>query len=134
MSTKSLEQAAAIAQKLGHIFVATADASGMPHIAAAAEMKHLPNNTVTVSAWFCPGTLANLEQNRSVSLTVWDEPSDSGFQILGRVENINEKAVMNGYRPEIEVSDPMPQVERTLVVAVSRVLVFSHAPHSDVEE
>ena len=134
MTTKSLKQAAALAQKLGHIFVATADASGMPHIAAAGEMNYLPENSVAVSAWFCPGTLANLEQNRSVSLTVWDEPADSGFQILGRVENIKEKAVMNGYWPEIEASDPMPQVERSLEVAVSRVLAFSHAPHSDVEE
>jgi hypothetical protein len=97
-------------------------------------MDSVAENRVAVSAWFCPGTLANLDQNRLVSLIVWDEDADSGFQLLGRVENINEKAVMNGYLPETEGLAPMPQIERILEVAVNRVIAFSLAPHSDVEE
>jgi hypothetical protein len=50
------------------------------------------------------------------------------------VENISEKAVMNGYLPETKHSTPLPQIEKILEVAVDRVLAFSHAPHSDVEE
>ena len=134
MKTESIVHAVALARRLGHLFVATADAQGLPHVAAAATMDSVAENRVAVSAWFCPGTLANLDQNRFVSLIVWDADADSGFQLLGRVENINEKAVMNGYLPETEGLAPMPQIERILEVAVNRVIVFSHAPHSDVEE
>lgn len=134
MTTKSLKQAVELAQKLGHIFVATADAEGLPHVAAAATMNHVARTRVAVSSWFCPGTLSNLDQNRFVSLVVWDEDADSGFQLLGRVESISEKGIMNGYVPEKEGSVPMPQVERILEVAVKGVIAFSHAPHSDVEE
>ncbi len=134
MTTKSINQAITLAHKLGYIFVATADAEGLPHVAAAATMNYLADNNVTVSAWFCPGTLSNLEQNRLVSLIVWDQNTDAGFQMLGRVENIKEKAVMNGYIPANEGLAPMPQIERILEVAVNRVIAFSHAPHSDVEE
>ena len=114
--------------------MATTDAQGLPHVAAAAAMTSIEENRVAVSAWFCPGTMANLDQNRLVSLVVWDEAADSGFQLLGRVENISENAVMNGYLPETEHSAPLPQIEKILEVAVDKVIAFSHAPHSDVEE
>ena len=134
MKTSSIIQAVKLAHKLGHIFVATADAKGMPHVAAAAAMSSIAENKVAVSAWFCPGTLVNLDQNRLVSLIVWDEAADSGYQLLGRVDNIYEKAVMNGYLSGAEHLAPLPQVERILDVAVDKVITFSHAPHSDVEE
>ena len=76
MTTKSIIQAVTLAHKLGHVFVATADAHGLPHVAAAAAMTTIAENKVAVSAWFCPGTLANLDQNRLVSLIVWDEAAD----------------------------------------------------------
>ena len=134
MTTRSIIQAVTLAHKLGHLFVATADAQGLPHVAAAAAMTSIAKNKVAVAAWFCPGTLANLDQNRLVSLIVWDEAADSGYQLLGRVEIISEKAVMNGYLPETEHSAPLPQIEKILEVAVDRVIAFSHAPHSDVSE
>ena len=89
---------------------------------------------MAVSAWFCPGTLANLNQNRLISLIVWDEAADCGFQLLGQVDSIGEKAVMNGYLPDSEHLAPLPQVEKILEVAVDKVIAFSHAPHSDVAE
>jgi len=41
---------------------------------------------------------------------------------------------MNGYLPETEHLAPLPQIEKILEVTVDRVIAFSHAPHSDVEE
>jgi hypothetical protein len=134
LKTESIVHAVTLARKLGHLFVTTADGKGLPHVAAAAEMNSVAENRVAVSAWFCPGTLANLDQNRLVSLVVWDEDADSGLQLLGRVENIKEKAMMDGYLPETEGLSPMPQIERILEVTVNRVIEFSHAPHSDVDE
>jgi hypothetical protein len=130
---KNLDAAIALMERVGHVFVATADASGMPHVAAAASLIRAREEHVAVSAWFCPGTVANLDDNHRISLVVWDPPTDQGFQILGAVENIAEGAMMNGYSPEAELKGHLPQVERELMVRVSRVLAFSHAPHNDLE-
>jgi len=134
MKPESIKQAVAIGKKMGHTLVATADAEGLPHVAAAASINHVLENRVDVAAWFCPGTLANLQHNRRISLVVWDADTDTGYQMLGRVENIGEEAMMNGYMPGTEEAAPLPQIERVLQVKVEKVIVFSHAPHSDVEE
>lgn len=134
MKMKNLDSVIDLAEQLGHVFVATADSAGMPHVAAAARMQRAPADRVAVSAWFCPGTVANLGDNRNISLVVWDPPSDRGYQLLGEVVQVEEEAVMNGYSAETEFGSPMPQVERKLVIRVAKILAFSHAPHSDLEE
>ncbi len=134
MKPKSLNTAVELAEKLEHVFVATADSSGMPHVAAAAKISQTSEDQVTVVAWFCPGTLANLKNNCRISLVVWDAPVDKGYQLLGQVEKVEEIAMMNGYSPEIDETTVMPQVENRLLVRVDKVIAFSHAPHSDLEE
>jgi len=54
--------------------------------------------------------------------------------VLGLVEKVEEVAMMNGYSPEIDETAAMPQVENRLLVRVNKVIAFSHAPHSDLEE
>ncbi len=134
MKPKSLNTAVELAEKLEHVFVATADSSGMPHVAAAAKLNQTSKDHVALTAWFCPGTIANLSENRRISMVVWDAPSDKGYQLLGLVEKIEENAMMNGYSPEIDETIVMPQVENRLLVRVDKIIAFSHAPHSDLEE
>ena len=134
MKPELLNTAVELAEKLKHVFVATADSSGMPHVAAAAKLNQTSKDHVAVTAWFCPGTVANLSENRRISMVVWDAPSDKGYQLLGLVEKIEEIAMMNGYSPEIDETIVMPQVENRLLVRVDKIIAFSHAPHSDLEE
>ena len=122
-----------LARAVGHIFIATADREGRPHLGAAAELRLLDQGRLGVSAWFCPGTLRNLQDNPRLSLAIWDPLTDEGYQLLGRMEQIEETAIMDGYLPG-EAQPPMPQVQRLLVIAVESVLHFSQAPHSDIEE
>jgi uncharacterized protein len=133
MKTESIGSAVRLAAKLEHIFVATAGSGGTPHVAAAAELSSISADRVAVSAWFCPGTLANLQNNKQISLVVWDPANDHGFQLLGVVEQIEDLAVLNGYAQEMEGPVSIPQVERRLHVRVKKVIGFSHAPHSDIE-
>ena len=134
MKPELLNAAVELAKKLEHVFVATADSTGIPHVAAAGELSRTSEDLVTVSSWFCPGTLSNLENNRSVSMVVWDAESDKGYQLLGRVEKIEDIAILNGYSPEIDETQVVPQVEEKLLVRVDKVIAFSHSPHSDLEE
>jgi len=134
MNQKTLEQAVALAQKLRHVFVATTDGKGLPHMAAAGNLALTPDGRVAVAAWFCPMTVANLQKNRRVSLVIWDSHSDRGFQLLGQAEKVEEIAMMNGHAPGAEPQHALPQVERRLRVRVDKIIDFQHAPHSDVEE
>jgi len=123
-----------LGQKLQRVFVATADSTGLPHIGITGEIAQDSAKKLTVSAWFCPGTLKNLEQNRLVSLVIWDSEKDDGYQLLGKVESMEEQAIMNGHASELEARKPVPQVKWMLVVNVDKVINFTGAPHSDVEE
>ena len=134
MSKKILDQAAALAQKLQHVFVATTDGKGLPHVAAAGKLALISEGRVAVTAWFCPMTVANLQKNRKVSLVIWDPRADMGYQLLGQAEKVEEIAMMNGHAPGIESQPPLPQVERQLWVRVDKIIDFKHAPHSDIEE
>ena len=116
------------------MFLATADPGGLPHVAAAGKIGYTSEGRVSVSAWFCPGTMLNLQENREVSIVVWQPATDVGYQLLGEVEDVQETAFMDGYAAELEGMPPSPQVERTLMVRVDKVLAFSHAPHSDTEQ
>lgn len=134
MKTDVVKKVVALGEKVRHILVATADSGGLPHVAAAGTIDHADGPRIEVSAWFCPGTLANLSENRKLALIVWDPQSDYGYQLLGQMEDMVEVSIMNGFEPESKASAPMPQIERKLLIRVDRVLTFSHAPHSDQEE
>ncbi|MGD8230120.1 MAG: pyridoxamine 5'-phosphate oxidase family protein, partial [Desulfobacteraceae bacterium] len=110
MTLGAIQNAVALGTKLKHVFVATADANGLPHVAAAGRMTLVSQTSVAVEAWFCPGTVMNLAQNVRVALVVWDALAGNGFQILGEVEKMEEKALLNGYAQETEHLGPSPQV------------------------
>ena len=132
MNKEMIGRAVELAHRLGHVFVATAADDGTPHVAAAAQLEPASRGRVRVSAWFCPGTVTNLQENRRISLVVWDRERDDGYQLVGSVEEMTDVALMDGYTPHTETA-PMPQVERQLLVRVEETLMFTHAPHSDLE-
>ncbi len=134
MNQKTLHQAVGLAQRLQHVFVATTDGKGLPHMAAAGKLALTPEGRVAVAAWFCPTIVANLQKNRRVSLVIWDPKVDHGYQLLGETEKVEDIAMMNGYAPGVDSQPPLPQVERQLLVRVDKIIDFKHAPHSDVEE
>lgn len=134
MIRDNIQKAVALGQRLGQVFVATADRAGLPHVAGAGRLQSIADRHVEVAAWFCPGTVMNLQQNRQIALVVWEPTRDTGYQLIGEVEQIRDTAMLNGYDTQMENSTPLPQTERTLKVRIDAVLYFSQAPHSDVAE
>ena len=133
MEKKTLRDVAELAGSLQPLFIATADKRGMPHIATAGKIRVVSEDQVGVEAWFCPGTLENLEKNKNISIVVWDRPTDQGYQLLGFVESLEDIAIMDGYIPENREAVSMPQAEIRLLARVTRVMEFSNAPHNDTE-
>ncbi len=134
MNPKRLTEAVDLADQVGHVFIATADPSGKPHLGAARRLSLGAENRLVVSEWLCPETLNNLQVNRSISLVAWDAVADQGFQILGELQEMKDLEMLNGYSPDLAKKGPIPQVYRELVVQVNQILEFKLAPHSDLEE
>jgi hypothetical protein len=94
-----LEKATQLATKVGYVLIATADSDGWPHVAAARTLTLDGEGRVAVNEWFCPGTIANLHSNSRVSIVVWDQKSDTGYQLLGRMERLKDIDMLDGYTP-----------------------------------
>jgi hypothetical protein len=134
MKADKLEKAVRLAKDLGYVLIATADQQGMPHVAAAGKLEYAGGQNVAVKEWFCPGTVANLDVNKRISIVAWRRQPDSGYQLLGTVTRILDVGVLDGYAPELEGAHALPQVEKQLLVKVERIIEFKLAPHSDLEE
>ena len=134
MKAEILEKAVQLATKVGYVFIATADTNKWPHVAVARTMALKEEGRIVVNEWFCPGTMSNLQSNSRVSVVVWDESKDIGYQMLGEMEHMMDIGMIDGCTPEMKSKWPMPQVESQLVIHVNKVTDFKRAPHSDVEE
>jgi len=82
MNPAKLREAEQLAGRIGHVFIATADSNGQPHIAAAGKLAQTPEKHLMLTEWFCPRTLANLQMNSHLSIVIWDPDVDSGYQII----------------------------------------------------
>jgi hypothetical protein len=116
----------------GRLLIASADRENRPHIAAAGSIGMAAADRIAVSSWFCPATISNVAENPQVAVVIWDLVSDSGHQLLGRVETVQELEFLDGYLPEKDFE--LPQVERRLVIVVDKVIAFSPSAHSDQGE
>lgn len=134
MNADELEKVVRFAEDLGYVLITTADLHGLPHIAAAGKLEYTGGQDVAVKEWFCPGTVANLDVNKRISIVAWHPQPDSGYQLLGTVTKILDMGILDGYAPELERAQLLPQVEKQLTVKVDKILRFRLAPHSDLEE
>jgi hypothetical protein len=134
MNSEILKKAVRLGEELEHVFVATADTAGLPHVAVAGKISLEFEDRVAVMEWFCAATVANLEANRSIGLIVWGQKADMGYQLLGACKKVEELGMMNGYSPGLEDQKPLPQVERKLIVRIDKITDLKHAPHSDLEK
>jgi hypothetical protein len=133
MNPSKLREAEQLASKVGHVFIATADSNGQPHIAAAGKLAQTPEKHLMLTEWFWPRTLANLQMNSRLSIVIWDPEVDSGYQIIGELEAIKDIGILDCYSKS-QVMPSIPQVERQLLLHVDKILEFKRSPHTDLEE
>ncbi len=129
-----LRRAARLAEEVGHCFIATSNPAGWPHLAIAGRLGLIHEAHLTVTEWFCPGTMLNLQSNPRVAVVVWDPTTDAGYQLLGELESMRDTGIIDGYADDTSVESPLPQEERQLVIHVDRIIEFRRAPHADIEQ
>ncbi len=114
------------------VYVATASKEGLPHIAASDGMTFINGTTIFFRAWFCRKTVENLFENPKLSVVVFDPATREGYQLLGKLERIEEGAVLNGFSPAKEKEwAAYPQSEYQLSIQVDAISHLTSGPHSD---
>ena len=111
--------------------VASADASGRPHIAMGSDIKALDGEHIIFENWFCQTTLSNVEQNPRVAVTIMAEEPPIGYQLIGSVVHGSDVALLDGYQPGRQSAED-PQALTRLVVRVEEVLAFCGGLHNDL--
>ena len=132
MNRGMLQKVKELVEKVGTVYIATADRKGTPHIAASEGMAFTKEGHIVFKAWFCLKTVANLGENRKLSLAVLNPKTQEGYQILGEIKRIDRGAVMDGYGSDREKSwEGYPQVEHQLLIHAKKVSSLTSGPHSD---
>ena len=111
--------------------VATSEAAGQPHIAAARGLRVVNDERVAFEDWFCYQTLRNISENPRVSLSILEPGDDHGYQLIGVVDRSVETEALDGYAPGEERLGALPQIKHRFEVRVERVLRLSTGPHAD---
>lgn len=111
------------------VLVATVGDDRLPHLATADHIVPHPDGLVQVWGWLCPRTVRNLKQNTKLALVVRAE--QGSIQIEGRVEDMEEDAILDGYAPSEAADLPIPQVRWVLHVHPERFFRFTDGQHSD---
>jgi len=117
-------------ETIDYAFVASADETGTPHLAAGSDPKIPDSHHLVFDAWFCRKTLRNVALNPRVAVVVLVPGSGAGYQLAGTIEKMVDSALLDGYVPE-EEERGTPQVQSHLVIRVDEVMEFSAGSHSD---
>jgi uncharacterized protein len=132
MERELMEKIKKLVQKMGIVYVATADRKGTPHIAAAEGMTFSDEDQITFRAWFCLKTVENLEKNPKLSLAILNPKTKEGYQILGELERIDRGAILDGFGSEKEKKwAGYPQAELQLLIRIQKLSSLTSGPHSD---
>lgn len=129
----SLDRAVETAKMIGYVYLTTADRTARPHMCIVQPLDLDQAGRLALMAWFCQNTLQNLQENPKVSVVVWDQFKDTGYQLSGTVDDMEAMVELDGYAAGLEEKRRYPQVEWKVLVRVEHVLNFQKAPHIDVE-
>jgi predicted pyridoxine 5'-phosphate oxidase superfamily flavin-nucleotide-binding protein len=112
-------------------FAASSDGEGNPHLAAGRVVTPLDGDHLALEDWFCHTTLANIARNPRIAVVVAEPDTGNGYQFLGTVEQVTDRAMIDGLAPEEEGAG-MPQVLSRIVVRIEKVFAFSAGVHTDI--
>jgi len=132
LERETLKKVKELVQKLGIVYLATADREGTPHIAASEGVTFTEEGKILFKAWFCLKTVENLAMNRKLSLAILNPKTQEGYQILGEIERIDRGAILDGYGSGREEKGAgYPQAEHQLLIRVQKLASLTSGPHSD---
>lgn len=132
MLSDEIKKAEHMARVVGYVFVVTCDDMYQPHMCIAGRLEVVEDRCISLTEWFCPGTVANIQQNKNISVVSWDSTVDHGYQLIGKVRKSIDVGILDGYAGASEM-DNIPQIEKQLLIDVEKAMAFKKQPHTDKE-
>jgi len=121
-----------ITQYQGIVIIGTANQEGIPHLAMEKGIRLVGEKTIYFETWFCKNTIENLQENPKVVVALWDQNTQKGYQLLGRMKSIEEGPILNGYIPGEEAEQfSFPPQAYQITIDIEKVTQFLCGPHSD---
>ena len=117
-------------EKSDYAFVASADETGAPHLAAGTGPNCPDDRHLAFKAWFCQKTLRNAALNSRLAVAIIDRLGN-GYQFTGTVVKLNDIAFLDGIAPGKEAPGT-PQVQSILKIRVDEIMEFSVGVHTDL--
>ena len=118
------------AEGIALAMVASADASGKPHLALGSDIKVIDGQHLMLENWYCQTTLKNLEQNPCLAIAVMAPDMKIGYQFIGQLAYGFDVALLSGYAPAMEPPGE-PQALTRLIVKVEEILAFCSGIDTD---
>jgi hypothetical protein len=104
----------------GVLVATTSPEDGTPRLAAVDDAT-LEGQRLRLVGWFANAIVDNLERNPRLTVVVSPPGGGPGFQILGRIEGIEDQSVLDGFDSGRQPPG-LPQVRRVLQVQTEEVL------------
>gem|GEM_PF-2792158 len=111
-------------ETITYIFFSTDSKESLPHIVSTENLSVVSDDCISVRSWFSSAFLSKVCDNQGISLVIWDFVSDAGFLLLGEVERIHEINRPYSFAADGETNIRPFQVERQLVMRVSKITEF----------
>jgi predicted pyridoxine 5'-phosphate oxidase superfamily flavin-nucleotide-binding protein len=118
-------------ENIPYLFVSTADSSGNPHMAIGEQVTISGDSVLIFENWFCSATLQNITCNSHVSVVAVKPDTGKGYQMIGSVIRSANASILDGYDPNVNVSET-PQVLTRFTVKIDKILEFTSGIHSDI--
>ena len=121
-----------ITQHQGIAIIGTVNQEGFPHLAMEKGVQWCGAKTICFETWFCTTTIENLRENPKVTVALWDQTAQKGYQLLGKIKSIQEGPILDGYIPDEEAEQfPIPPQAYKIYIEIEEVMQFLCGPHSD---
>ena len=131
MNSNQLERAIELGKRAEHFFFALVGSDGFPYVNSARQIEQVGDNQFAIEEWVCPLTVKHVKENPKMAVLIWDPAVDNGYEILGEVLMFENQAFLNGFAPEVEEGDYLPQVKRQLIIRAEKITAFSQALRCD---
>jgi hypothetical protein len=99
MNFQKLQKALRLAAHFPCILIATTNSDGFPFVAPGGRLNLTANGLLEIPSWFSIKAMGNIHDNKRVSVVLFDPEQNYGFQILGKVVEINE---LSAYDPSVQ--------------------------------
>jgi len=124
----NLKEVISFSKNIEYVFISTSGKEGVPVIDTVKTIELISGNKILIKEWLCDCTAINLNENKNCNLLAWDEETDAGYQLTGKVSEMQTLAFLEGYEVGQKDSKTLPQVLWRIIIDIESVGEFSHAP------